>query len=55
MANGLLNTLKYYFRLIENLDDFIKIYSDLIENDDELKVEHKLKWSEFIGDLNNGI
>ncbi len=55
VANGLLNTLKYYFRLIENLDDFIKIYSNLIENDDELKVQHKRKWSEFIGVLNDGI
>ena len=55
VANGLLNTLKYYFRLIENLDDFINIYSDLIQKDKELKIEHKIKWSELIGELNHEI
>jgi DNA (cytosine-5)-methyltransferase 1 len=55
VANGLLNTLKYYFRLIENLDDFINIYSDLVQNDKELKIEHKIKWNKLVGDLNNGI
>lgn len=55
VANGLIHTLKYYFRLIENLDEFLNIYSDLIQKDEELKIEHKIKWNEIVGELNNGI
>lgn len=39
----------------EKIDDFINIYSDLIQKDEELKIEHKIKWSELIGELNHEI
>lgn len=48
VANGLIPTLKYYFRLIENLEEFIKIYSNLIQNDNELKTIHKNIWNEIL-------
>ncbi len=52
VANGLLPTLKYYLRLIENIDDFVSIYSSLIQNDRELKSIHKQKWNELLEELN---
>lgn len=51
VVNGLLPTLKYYFRLIENLEDFIKIYSNLIQIDSELKSVHKIKYNELLEEL----
>lgn len=48
VVNGLIPTLKYYFRLIENLEDFINIYSNLIQIDSELKAIHKSKYNEFL-------
>lgn len=52
VANGLMPTLKYYFRLINNLEEFISIYSELIQNDDELKYIHKEKWNELLAEIN---
>jgi len=48
IINGLLPTIKYYLRLITSLDEFIKNYSNLIENDTEIKKIHKEKWNELI-------
>lgn len=48
IVNGVLPSIKYYLRLIENLDEFINKYSALIENDKELKIGHKAKWNEII-------
>lgn len=48
IVNGLLDTLKYYLRLINSLDEFILNYSSLIENDKEIKKIHKEKWNELI-------
>jgi len=47
IINGLLPTLKYYLRLIDNLDDFIHKFTDLVVNDKELKIVHKQKWGEI--------
>ncbi len=52
VINGVIPTLKYYLRLINNLELFINKYSKLIELDTELKTIHKKKWEEFIRDLN---
>ncbi|CAA6802220.1 MAG: Modification methylase DsaV (EC [uncultured Sulfurovum sp.] len=51
VVNGVLSTLKYYMRLISDLENFITIYSSLIEKDTELKTIHKEKWNEFILEL----
>lgn len=52
IINGVLDTLKYYFRLIDNVNDFIKIYSELIEVDTEISLEHKQYWNNVIEQIN---
>ncbi|MCU0326363.1 MAG: hypothetical protein MUF45_14080 [Spirosomaceae bacterium] len=51
IINGIIPTLKYYLRLITNLTDFVSNYSKLIEIDKELKIIHKEKWNELLGNL----
>jgi len=53
VANGVLESLKYYLRLIENLDEFISNYSKLIQEDTELKMVHKEKWNDLLMELND--
>ena len=53
IVNGVLATLKYYMRLIDDLEKFYALYSDLISNDSELKTVHKQKWNELTQELNN--
>ncbi len=53
IVNGVQDTLKYYMRLIDNLEEFYQLYSDLIANDNELKSIHKQKWNELTKELNN--
>ena len=48
VINGVLPTLKYYLRLLSNLEIFITSYSLLIQEDSELKYCHKEKWNELI-------
>lgn len=43
IVNGLLQTLKYYLRLISNPKAFFNEYIGLVEKDSELKAKHKLK------------
>ena len=51
VVNGILPTLKYYLRLINNPKDFINAYVDLLEEDSSIKYEHKLMWNVLIGKL----
>jgi len=53
IVNGVLGTLKYYMRLIDNLEEFYQRYSDLISKDTELKTIHKQVWNELTKELNN--
>lgn len=48
IINGLIPTIKYYLRLIANLDDFIKNYSQAVMDDKELQKIHKEKWVELL-------
>lgn len=48
IVNGLLNTLKYYLRLISDTQGFFNEYIELVENDTELKTIHKIKLKEII-------
>jgi hypothetical protein len=48
-------TLKYYMRLINELEDFYGIYSHLISEDEELKAVHKHTWNELTKELNHGL
>jgi DNA (cytosine-5)-methyltransferase 1 len=53
VINGVIPTLKYYFRLISNIGDFVDSYSNLIQNDLELKLIHKQTWNTLISELEN--
>ncbi|MDB9316368.1 MULTISPECIES: hypothetical protein [Cyanophyceae] len=51
ILNGTIPTIKYYLRLIMSITDFIDLYSQLIESDNEIKKIHKEKWNEILGKL----
>ncbi len=53
IVNGIITTLKYYMRLISNLEVFYNSYSELINIDNELKVIHKQKWNNLTLGLND--
>jgi DNA (cytosine-5)-methyltransferase 1 len=53
IVNGIIATLKYYMRLINNLEVFYNSYSQLINIDNELKAIHKQKWNELTLGLNH--
>lgn len=46
--NGLLQTIKYYLRLITDLSQFVKAYSQAVEQDRELQQIHKTTWNQLI-------
>lgn len=48
ILNGVLSTIKYYLRLIDDTQEFIKIYSQLVEEDSELKRVHKMAWNRIV-------
>lgn len=48
IINGLLPTIKYYLRLITDLNSFVKVYSRAIEKDKELQRVHKTYWNKLI-------
>lgn len=45
ICNGLMKTLNYYLRLLNDTDDFINNYVKNVQNDSELNAEHKVSWS----------
>lgn len=51
IVNGIMPTLKYYLRLLDNTFEFIDRYVNLLENDAALKFEHKAKWNQLISDM----
>ncbi|MEI6140044.1 MAG: hypothetical protein WCP85_12315 [Mariniphaga sp.] len=51
IVNGIMDSLKYYLRLLENTYEFIENYVKLIEADTALKFEHKEKWNKLISAL----
>ncbi len=51
IINGLLPTIKYYLRLITNIEDFVKNYSSFVERDVELQTIHKTVWNEILQEL----
>ena len=55
IINGVIPTLKYYLRLIENLNSFFKIYSKLIQSDSELKTIHKEVFQNLVKELNDEV
>jgi DNA (cytosine-5)-methyltransferase 1 len=51
IVNGIMPSLKYYLRLLEDTFEFIDHYVDLLEKDTALKFEHKQRWHDLIGEL----
>ena len=48
IINGVLPSIKYYLRLIDDLGSFITNYSKLVEVDSEIQIEHKAYWNEIL-------
>ncbi|RLD56196.1 MAG: hypothetical protein DRJ01_15585 [Bacteroidetes bacterium] len=55
VINGILPTIKYYLRLLSDLESFINSYSILIQDDLELKSCHKEKWKNLIMELQSDL
>ena len=54
IINGVLPSIKYYLRLIDDLSSFINNYSALVERDNELQKEHKEFLNTLLETLNKG-
>lgn len=51
IINGIVPSLKYYFRMISDPKIFVEEFSQLVEDDSEIKKAHKEKWNEIIQNL----
>lgn len=51
IVNGIIKSLNYYFRLLNDTSDFIVRYVKLLETDDAIKFEHKQRWNELINEI----
>ena len=51
IINGILPTLKYYLRLVDDTGIFINRYVDLLETDEAVKFEHKTTWNNLISKI----
>lgn len=47
IINGLIPTLKYYLRLINDIEEFLTVFTEIVLDDSELKVVHKNKWKQI--------
>ncbi|MES2807408.1 MAG: hypothetical protein V4619_02215 [Bacteroidota bacterium] len=50
IANGLIKSLKYYLRILNDTSVFINHYVNLVEEDKALKFEHKKRWNDIISE-----
>lgn len=48
IVNGLVPTIKYYLRLINDTDDFIQNYTENVINDPAIKIDHKRAWKNLV-------
>lgn len=51
ITNGLIDSLKYYLRLLSDTSEFIDNYVTLIETDSALKYVHKAEWNNIISKM----
>ena len=51
IVNGVLETLRYYMRLIESQAEFVSRYAQLVEVDADPDYEHRVAWNELCHDL----
>ncbi len=45
IVNGVLDTIKYYLRLIDSPSNFINRYTAIVEGDQDLGYEHRIAWN----------
>lgn len=45
IVNGVLDSIKYYLRLIDSPSTFINRYTSIVEHDEDLGYEHRLAWN----------
>mgnify|MGYP001579503185 FL=1 len=48
IVNGIIDSLKYYLRLLDNADHFLAKYGENLEKDLVIKAEQKRLWNEII-------
>lgn len=48
IVNGLIKTLNYYLRLIEDTDKFLERYIENINNNPEINYEHRVSWNTIL-------
>lgn len=48
IVNGLIPTMKYYLRLLDDTDKFVANYIKNLLNDTEINYEHKIAWNTII-------
>lgn len=48
IINGVIDSLKYYLRLLDDPFEFINYYVKNLENDSSLKFEHKEMWNKIV-------
>lgn len=51
IVNGVIDTIKYYLRLLDNTAVFIDNYASLLETDSSIKYEHREVWNKIIADI----
>ena len=52
IVNGVLDTIKYYLRLVKTPAIFVSNYATLVENDTALRFEHRKAWNDIVGGQN---
>jgi len=50
IVNGIMNSIKYYLRLINNTDEFLNTYLKNLELNTELNHEHKIAWNSIMNE-----
>ena len=48
IVNGVLDTIKYYLRLVRKPEIFVSNYVTLVENDAALRFEHRKAWNDIV-------
>lgn len=51
IINGILPTLKYYLRLLDDPSALIAKYTELLETDTTIKFEHKQMWNDLVSKI----
>jgi len=52
VVNGVIDSIKYYLRLIEDTENFLEAYGVNLENDEAIKAEQKELWNKIVENKN---